>query len=70
MKATTESSMESRMCCPSPVRARATSALEIACAAVMPVSLSGRIVRMSFGRSSSEPACTVARPESAWIRGS
>ena len=70
MKATTESSIDRRTCCPSPVRSRASRALEIAWAAVMPVSLSGRIVRISFGRASSDPACTVVRPDSAWMSGS
>ena len=36
----------------------------------MPVSLSGRMVRMSRGRASSAPACTLARPDKAWMMGS
>jgi hypothetical protein len=29
-----------------------------------------RLVRSKRGRASSEPACTVARPENPWITGS
>ena len=69
-KEITVSSMESRMCCPSPVRSRAKSAAEIACATAKPVSLSGRMVRTSAGRRSSLAACTVVRPESDCTSGS
>ena len=68
--ASTESSMESRTCCPEPVRSRASSAEVMAWAAVIAVSLSGRIVRTSLGRSWSEPAWTVVSPEMAWMIGS
>ena len=68
--ASTASSIDSRTCCPSPVRSRASSAAVIACDAVIAVSLSGRIVRNMRGRASSEPACTVASPEKPWISGS
>ena len=69
-KAITLSSMDSFTCWPLPVRNRATSAAVIAWAAVMPVSLSGRMVRTSRGRSPSDPAWMVVRPESAWTSGS
>ncbi len=69
-KATTASSMDSRTCCPGAPRARASSAAVIAWAATVPVSLSGRMVRTRRGGASSEPACTVARPLSAWTSGS
>ena len=68
--ATTASSMESRTCCPSPVRSRASNAAVIACAATTPVSLSGTIVRTRRGRAWSEPPWMLASPDSAWISGS
>ena len=68
--ATTASSMDSRTCCPWPVRSRASSAAVIAWAATTPVSLSGTMVRTSRGRSWSEPPWMLARPDSAWISGS
>ena len=70
MKAMMASSIDTRMCCPLPLRSRASNALDTACAAVIPVSLSGRIVRMRRGRAVSEPPCTLARPDSAWMIGS
>ena len=69
-KAITASSIDSRTCWPSPVRSRASSAAVIACAATMPVSLSGRMVRTSRGGASSDPACTVASPDIACTSGS
>ena len=69
-KPSTVSSMDSRTCWPSPVRPRATSAAHTACAPVTAVSLSGSTVRISRGRSVSDPACTVVRPDSAWTTGS
>ena len=42
----------------------------MACEAVMAENLSGSTVRTSRGRSSSDPAWIVVRPESAWITGS
>ena len=70
INASTASSIDNRTCCPSPVRSRASSAAVIACEAVIAVNLSGKIVRNSRGRASSEPACTVASPENPWITGS
>ena len=52
------------------VRSRRNRAAPIACDAAIAESLSGRTVRTSRGRSSSEPAWMVVRPESAWITGS
>ena len=70
MKAMTESSMDNRTCCPSPLRSFASSAAVSACEAVNAVTLSGTMVRIRRGRSASEPACTVVRPDSAWMIGS
>ena len=61
----TESSIETRRCCPLPVRILETSAAEMDCAMVTAASLSGYTVRINRGRSLSEPACTVVRPEIA-----
>ena len=66
---TTVSSIDSRTCWPLPVRSRASRAAVMAWAAWMPVNLSGRMVRTSRGLSSSEPACTVARPDTACTIG-
>ena len=48
---------------------RPTRAAAMACAAVTAVSLSGSTVRIRRGRRSSAPACTVVRPEKAWMIG-
>ena len=66
----TVSSIDRRTCWPWPVRSRDSKAAVIAWAAVRPVTLSGTMVRTSLGRSASDPACTEARPETAWISGS
>ena len=68
--ATTASSMFTTTVCPSPVFALWYSAAVTACAQTWPVSLSGTMVRTSRGRSESDPPCTLARPETAWISGS
>ena len=69
-KDTTVSSIDSRTCWPLPVRSRASRAAVTAWDAWMPVSLSGRIVLTRRGLASSEPACTVVRPDTACTSGS
>ena len=68
--ASTASNMDSRTCWPSPVRSRASSAAVTAWAAVTELSLSGSTVRISRGRSVSEPAWIVVSPDRAWTTGS
>ena len=52
------------------LRVRSARAAVMAWVACTAVSLSGRIVRTRRGRCSSEPACTVVRPETACMSGS